>query len=92
MPENQTAWNSDNKGVKETFTQTGRRGGDGRQAAQRRGHGARQQTAACEAGLAEQKTKDSKLAIKYWGEGGDRGRNSQSHRRVHWKVELEQSK
>ena len=69
MPENQTAWNSDNKGVKETFTQMGRRGGDGRQAAQRRGHVARQQTAACEAGLAEQKTKDSKLAIKYcvWG-------------------------
>ena len=30
MPENQTAWNSNNQGVKETFTQTSRRGRDGR--------------------------------------------------------------
>ena len=28
LPENQTAWNSDNQGFKETFIQTGRRGGD----------------------------------------------------------------
>ena len=28
MPENQTAWNSDNQRVKETFIQTGKRGGD----------------------------------------------------------------
>ena len=27
VPENQTAWNSDNQGVKETFTQTGSRAG-----------------------------------------------------------------
>ena len=26
VPENQTAWNSNNQGVKETFIQTGRRG------------------------------------------------------------------
>ena len=30
LPENQTVWKSDNQGVKEeTFTQTGRKGGDG---------------------------------------------------------------
>ena len=28
VPENQTAWNYDNQGVKETFTQTSRRGRD----------------------------------------------------------------
>ena len=27
LPENQTAWKSNNQGVKETFIQTGRRGG-----------------------------------------------------------------
>ena len=30
LPENQTAWNSDNQEVKETFIQTGRRGRDWR--------------------------------------------------------------
>ena len=33
MPKNQTAWNPDNKGIKETFTQTSRKE-VGRQAAQ----------------------------------------------------------
>ena len=28
VPENQTAWNYGNQGVKETFTQTSRKGGD----------------------------------------------------------------
>ena len=31
LPENQTAWNFDNQGNKETFILTGRRGGDGQQ-------------------------------------------------------------
>ena len=44
VPENQTACNSDNQGVKETFTQTGRRGRDRRRAAKWRGHLARQWT------------------------------------------------
>ena len=44
-----------------------------------------------EAGLAEQETKDSKLAINYCGGCHSRG-NSQSHMRVHWKVGLERSK
>ena len=44
VPENQTAWSSDNQGIKETFTQTRRRGGDGSRAAQRRGHMARRWT------------------------------------------------
>ena len=44
-----------------------------------------------EAGLAEWKTKDSKpLAIKYC-RGCNSRRNSQSHRRVHWKVGPERS-
>ena len=41
VPENPTAWNSDNQGVKETLTQTGRRGRDGKRAAQWRGRTAR---------------------------------------------------
>ena len=44
VPENQTAWNSDNQGVKEIFTQPTRRSGDGRQAAEQRGCAARHQT------------------------------------------------
>ena len=43
-----------------------------------------------EVGLAEQETKDSNLqALKHCGDC-DGGRNSQSHRRVYWKVGLEQ--
>ena len=42
-----------------------------------------------EEGLADWETKDSKpLAVKYC-EGCDGRRNSQSHRRVGWKVRLE---
>ena len=45
-----------------------------------------------EAGLAGPETKDSKpLAVKYYGDC-EGGRNSQSHRRVPWKVGLEWSK
>ena len=43
-----------------------------------------------EVGLAEWGTKDSKLAVKYCG-GSEGGINSQSHRRVCWKVGLELS-
>ena len=43
-----------------------------------------------EAGLAEWETNGSKLAVKYCG-GCDGGRNSQSQRRVGWKVGLEWS-
>ena len=44
-----------------------------------------------EVGLSDQETKDSKpLAIKFYG-GCEGWRNSQSHRRVHWKMGLEQS-
>ena len=60
MPENQTAWNSDNQGIKETFTQTGRRiGGGWKQAAKWKGHTERQRTAGVRRGLAEEETKDS---------------------------------
>ena len=41
--------------------------------------------------LAERETKDSKLAVKYC-RGCYSKRNSQSHRRIHGKVGLEQSK
>ena len=42
-----------------------------------------------EVALADRESKDSKpLAVKYCG-GCDGGRESQSHRRVHWKVGLE---
>ena len=45
-----------------------------------------------EAGLTDRDTKNSKLlALKYCG-GCESGRNSQSHKRVCWKVGLEQSK
>ena len=37
MPENQTTWDSNNQGVKETFTQTSRRDRDGQVGGQR-GH------------------------------------------------------
>ena len=37
--------------------------------------------------LAERETEDSKLAVKYCG-GCLGGRNSQYHRKVHWKVGL----
>ena len=37
VPENQTAWDSDNQGAKETWTQIGMRGIEGRQAAEQRG-------------------------------------------------------
>ena len=44
-----------------------------------------------EVGLADRETKDSKsLAVKYCRGCDSRG-NSQSHRRVHWEVGLEQS-
>ena len=42
-------------------------------------------------GLAEGETENSNLAIKYY-RGCDGGRNSQSHKRVCWKVNLEQRK
>ena len=79
--------------VKETFIQTGRRGRDRRQGmviwtewtsgklADHTG----------EAQLAEWETKDSKLTVNYC-KGWDSRRNSQSHRSLHWKVELQQSK
>ena len=90
MPENQTAWNSNSQVVKETFTQTGRRGGDRRWAAEQRGH--KVVDGEGEAGLAERETKDSKpLGIKFCGGCQGRG-NTQSHRRVCWKVGLEHSK
>ena len=85
---NQTAWNSNNEEVKETFTQTGRRGTD----KQLRGEDVCKATdCRDEAGLAKQETEDSKLAVKYCGSCNGR-RNSQSHRRVYGKVGLEQSK
>ena len=74
MPENQKAWNSNNQGVKETFTQTSRSSRDGRCAAEQRGHTTRPDLAG-KVGLVEQETKDSKLAINYCG-GLDGGRNS----------------
>ena len=43
-----------------------------------------------EAGLAEWESKDSKLAVKYC-RGCNSGKNSQFHRRVHWKGGLEWS-
>ena len=89
MPENQTAWNSDNQGVKETFTQTGRREETGSQtertcskAVDHRG----------EAGLAEQEYKDLKLALNYCRGCHGWEELPVSHKRFHWKVGLEQSK
>ena len=88
MPENQTTWKSDNQGVKEAFIQTTRRGAArqlGREDLQQGGRlwGKRV--------LADWETKDSRpLAVKYC-EGCEGGRNSQSYKRVHWKVRLEQS-
>ena len=88
LSENQTPWNSDNPGVKETFIQTGRRGGDG----QSGGQDPQQSQTTGKVGVADWKTKDSKpLTVKSWGRGCKGGRNSQSHRRVHWKPGLELS-
>ena len=89
MPENQTVWNSDNPGVKETFIQTSRMGGDGRWAAEQKGMCGKVADCIGKVGLAEWETKDSKPpVVKYCG-GCDSGRNPQSHRRVPWKVGLD---
>ena len=58
MPENQTAWNSDNQGVKETFTQMGRKARWTAEWVERiQGKVVGREG---EAGLAEWETKDSK--------------------------------
>ena len=63
LPENQTAWKSDNQGVKETFIPTGKRGADRRLG--QRGQGA---NVWVRWGLADQETKDSKpLPLKSCG-------------------------
>ena len=87
MPENQTAWESDKELKKHSSRLVG--GATmGSQAEKTCGKAADHMS---EAGLAEWETKDSKpLAVKYCG-GCDGGRNSQSHRRVHWKVGLKWS-
>ena len=76
MPENQTVWNSDNHGIKETFTQTGRKemgswagGRDQRQEGRLHGRG----------------WLNGKLRLKAslnYSRGCQGGRNSQSHMRV----------
>ena len=78
------------KKLKETLIQTSRRSGDRQRTEKTSGKAAgglgqeRQR-------LVEWKTKDSEpLAVKYHGDCED-GRNSQSHRRIGWKVELEGS-
>ena len=87
VTEKQTAWNSDNEGIKETFTQTDRRDGDRKWAPQWRGRVARLRTMQIGQELnhptghvAEWETKDSKLAVNYC-RGCHGGRHSQSHRR-----------
>ena len=89
LAENQTAWNSDNQGVKETFIQTSRRGRDGQLGREDLRQGCRLRRTG---GAGYQETKDSKaLAVKSCGER-EGERNSQSLRRVLWKVGLEWSK
>ena len=44
-----------------------------------------------ETGLAKWEIKDSKLVVNY-SRGCHSRKNSQSHTRVHWKMELEQTK
>ena len=52
LPENQIAWKSDSQGVKETFIQTGRRGGERQQG--QKGHLIRLRTMSVRWGLADQ--------------------------------------
>ena len=63
MPENQTAWNSDNQGIKEIVNQTNQTGKTGGQ----RELEARQRTVW--AGLAERET-GLRADCGLWGEGG----------------------
>ena len=65
MPANQTAWNSNNQGDKETFIQTWRRGQRQATRLAERTHGKGADHTGKE-GLAHWETKDSKvLAVKY---------------------------
>ena len=41
LPENRTVWNSNNQGIKETFIQNGRRGGEGQMSREDLWQGAR---------------------------------------------------
>ena len=59
MPEKQTAWNSDNQGIKETFTQTGRRAGGAEMGSRAEKTHGKVVVHMGEAGLAEWETKDS---------------------------------
>ena len=58
MPEYQPAWNSDNQGIKETFIQTSRRGGDRQMGGEDRSKAVDR---AGKEGWAGWETKDSKL-------------------------------
>ena len=98
LPENQTVWKSDNHGVKEEiFIQTSRRCGDrklGQRVCMARGWlveqvvpylsnwGARQTT---QPRVPVQENKASRPVAEKTCGGCSSGRNSQTHRRVHWR-------
>ena len=65
MPENQTACNSNNQGIKETVNQTNQTNQTSKMAGQREPEVRRRQRTA-RAGLAEQET-DSELTVDYSG-------------------------
>ena len=59
MTEKQTAWNSDNEGIKETFTQIGRRAAGAETGIRVERMQGKAGDCSGEAGLAERETKDS---------------------------------
>ena len=87
LTENLTAWNSDNQEVKHSSILVGGAEMD----IQVERTCIKEADCTGKVGLVDHETKDSKLlSIKYCG-GFEGGINTQSHRRVHWKVGLEQS-